>query len=123
MIHSPLSTFGVICLASRTQTGWVATKDHIQKDMLIQCRLPRNLEEEVFCSCVLSDGAAVIKTNLEWVELRPPHHSWTFKFKMSPRADWRSCCVCGKNKKTHPQVRLHVFPKDARRYARMGSDM
>ncbi|XP_050703692.1 uncharacterized protein LOC126989184 isoform X3 [Eriocheir sinensis] len=34
---------------------------------------------------------------------------------MAPNLKCAACCVCGKKRRTHPGVKLHLFPKDARR--------
>lgn len=41
----------------------------------------------------------------------------TCRESMPPVASRNTCSVCGKKTRTHPGLRLHVFSRDARRYA------
>ena len=50
----------------------------------------------------------------------------TQTFQNGPaRAHSTACCLCGKKNATHPGLRLHLFPRDARRYvvARFGDEI
>ncbi|KAG0727148.1 hypothetical protein GWK47_000394 [Chionoecetes opilio] len=46
--------------------------------------------------------------------LRPHMATDTPEARMPPVISRYCCCVCGKKRRTHPGVRLHLFPKDAR---------
>ncbi|KAG0709108.1 hypothetical protein GWK47_023934 [Chionoecetes opilio] len=42
--------------------------------------------------------------------------------RMPPVVSRLCCCVCGKKKRRHPGVKLHLFPKDARRQPHVEGD-